>query len=214
MYRSRNISKILLIVFSFSIFVNKAYSQFTYGVKAGVSWSTTLSYGDALPYACGLLAGITTDIDLGKHFFISPQLYYAQKGYSFYDGTVYRINYLNLPVLFGYKITSHLQVLLGLNLGILLNSKYDEGDSTIVTTHVYQRIDPGMDAGLRYQLGRWGVDFNFVRSLIGIEKTKQTYYNTNALGEVFPQTGTLHEADKSKNQTFEVSIYYLFGGGK
>ncbi len=204
--------KILLFVFGFSFFVNMANGQFTYGVKAGMDYSTTEAQGHTYPYANGLVAGITSDIDAGKHFFISPQLYYAQKGTTVYTGYIFRINYLNLPVLCGYRITSHLQALLGINLGILLNSKISEGDSAFITTSQFQRIDPGLDAGLRYQLGRWGVDFSFVRSLIGIEKTHQTSYNYNALGNAFPQEYTVAESDKSKNQSFEVSIYYLFGG--
>ncbi len=204
--------KILLFVFCFSFFVNIANGQFTYGFKAGISYSTAIVQGSANPYATGLLAGFTSDIEVGKCFFISPQLYYSQKGSSTFDGYIFRINYLNLPVLCGYRMTSHLKVLLGFDLGILLNGKYDQGDTTFLTTSQFQRIDPGLDAGLRYQFDRWGVEFSFVRSLIGIEKTTQTTYFYNGLGMGFPQTYTVPESDKAKNQTFEVSIYYLFGG--
>ncbi len=204
--------KILLVVFIFSFFANTANGQFTYGVKAGLSYSYTMAYGSATPYTCGFLAGITSDIDLGKRFFISPQLYYSQKGYNMPFTGTYRINYLNLPVLCGYRITSHLQVLLGFNLGIKLNDKIITGDTGSIQSFSLQRIDPGMNAGLRYQLDRWGFDISFVRSLIGIEKTNQTYDTYNGLGEEFSQNGTLAESDKSKNTAFEVSIYYLFGG--
>jgi hypothetical protein len=204
--------KILLLVLSFSFFVNLTSAQFTYGVKVGVSYSTTLFHGSANLYATGLLAGITSDIELGKRFFISPQLYYSQKGNTASFDYIFRINYLNLPVLCGYRITNHLQVLLGFNLGILLNGKSDQGDTTFITTSQFQRIDPGLNAGLRYDLGRFGFDLSFVRSLIGIEKTNQTVYNYNAMGTAFPQNETYAESDKTKNQTFEVSIYYLFGG--
>ncbi|HEV3222731.1 MAG TPA: outer membrane beta-barrel protein [Puia sp.] len=206
--------RVLLIVLSFSFFTDAANGQFMYGVKAGMDFSTTLAQGHKNPYAGGLVAGITSDIDLGKHFFISPQLYYAQKGSTVFSGYIFRINYLNLPVLCGYRITNHLQVLLGIDLGILLNSEIGEGDSAFITTNQFQRIDPGLDAGLRYQLGRWGVDFSFVRSLIGIEKTKQSFYYSNGQGVIFPETYTIPESDKARNQTFEVSIYYLFGGNK
>ncbi len=204
--------KILLFVLGFSFFVNIANGQFTYGVKAGMDFSATVAQDHVNPYANGLVAGIISDIDVGKHFFISPQLYYAQKGTAVDPGYNFRINYLNLPVLCGYKITHHLQVLLGVNMGILLNSKIGEGDSAFITTSQFQNIDPGLDAGIRYQLGRWGVDLSFVRSLIGIEKTKQTLYFYNGLGMGTPETYTVSESDKVKNQTFEVSIYYLFGG--
>lgn len=116
--------------------------------------------------------------------------------------SIYRINYLNLPVLVGYKITRHLQILLGMNLGILLNGKYNLSDTTHSTTNQFQRIDPGLDAGMRYELGRWGIDLSFLGSLIGIEKTNQTYYNSNILGEVFSQTGSLAESDKTKKSKF------------
>jgi hypothetical protein len=210
MFRINDFSKILLFVLSFSFFSDEAKGQFMYGVKAGMDFSTAIAHGHANPYAAGLVAGITSDIDVVKRFFISPGLYYTQKGSTTSSG-IYRINYLNLPVLCGYRITSHLQVLLGINLGILLNGKL-EGDSAFNTTNQFQRIDPGLDAGLRYQLGRWGVDFSFVRSLIGIEKTHQTYYFYNGLGMGNPETYTISESDKARNQTFEISIYYLFGG--
>ncbi len=203
--------KILFLVLCFSFIANITNGQFTFGVKAGMDYSTALSYGHANPYANGLVAGITSEIVVGKRFFISPQLYYAQKGSTTSAG-IYRINYLSLPVLCGYRITSHLKVLLGVNLGILLNSKIGEGDSAFITTSQLQRIDPGLDAGLRYQLARWGVDVSFVRSLIGIEKTNQTWYFYNAQGMGTPQPYTIPESEKSKNQSFELSIYYLFGG--
>ena len=189
-----------------------ANAQFTLGVKAGVSYSYTLFDGFASPYAAGFLAGITSNIELGKRFFISPQLYYSQKGYSIDLTGIYRINYLNLPVLCGYRITSHLQVLLGFNLGIKLNDKIVTEDTAFINTNTLHRIDPGMSAGLRYQLDRWGLDVSFVRSLIGIEKSEQTSYSSNIEGTVFSQNGTLPESEKSRNIAFEVSIYYLFGG--
>jgi Outer membrane protein beta-barrel domain len=213
MFRTNGLCKILLSVLGFSFFIKTASGQFTYGLKGGVSYSYTLVDGSATPYTCGFLAGITTDINLGKHFFISPQLYYSQKGYTMPFTGTYRINYLNLPVLCGYRITSHLQVLLGFNLGIKLNDKIIKGDTLSITTFSLQRIDPGINAGLRYQLDRWGVDFSFVRSLIGIEKTEQTFYFYNFLGMGYPQSeANLPESEKSKNISFEVSIYYLFGG--
>jgi hypothetical protein len=205
-----DLPKILLLVFGFSFFADAAKGQFIYGVKAGMDFSTAIAQGHTNPYAAGLVAGITSNIEIGKSFFISPQFYYAQKGSTTSSG-IFRINYLNLPVLGGYKITNHLQVLLGINLGILLNAKL-EGDSAFITTSQFQRIDPGLDAGIRYQLARWGVDFSFVRSLIGIEKTNQTYYLYNGLGMANAETYTVPESDKAKNQTFEISIYYLFGG--
>ena len=209
---SNDSCKILLFVLNFSFVVNLANGQFTYGVKAGMDYSATLTQAHANPYSNGLVAGITSDIDLGKHFFISPQLYYAQKGSTVSSGDIFRINYLNLPVLCGYRITSHLQVLLGINLGILLNGKLDGGDTTFNTTNQFQRIDPGLDAGLRYQLGKWGIDFSFVRSLIGIEKSKQSFYYSNGQGVIYPETYTIPESEKAKNQTFEISIYYLLRG--
>ena len=174
--------KILLFVIILSFFAGVANGQFTYGVKAGMDYSTTLAQGHVNPYANGFVAGITSDIDVGKSFFISSHFYYSKK------------------------------ILLGVNLGILLNSKIGEGDSAFITTSQLQRIDPGLDAGLRYQFDRWGVDFSFVRSLIGIEKTKRTYYLYNGQGMGFPETYTIPESEKSKNIAFEVSIYYLFGG--
>jgi outer membrane protein with beta-barrel domain len=212
MFRINGLCKILLFVLLFSFFLKAANGQFTYGVKFGVSYSTTISYGYGNLIALGLVGGITSNIEIGKDFFISLQLYYSQKGYTTYEGSTIRINYLNLPVLCGYRMTNHLQVLLGFNLGILMKDKYEKADTSFITTGQLQRIDPGLDAGLRYQLGRFCIDFTFIRSLIGIQKTNQTVYNYNVLGNAFPQTETLPESDKSKNQNFEVSIFYLFGG--
>jgi Outer membrane protein beta-barrel domain len=212
MFSMSDLPKIILLVFCFSFFANLANAQFTYGVKSGVSYSTTISYGYGNLIALGLVGGFTGNIEIGKSFFVSPQLYYSQKGYSTYEGSVIRIDYLNLPVLCGFRMTDHLQVLLGINLGILLHDKYEKPDTSYITTGQLQQIDPGLDAGLRYQLGRFGIDFTFIRSLIGIQKTNQTGYNYNALGNAYPQEYTLAESDKSKNQNFEVSIYYLFKG--
>ncbi len=203
--------KIFLCALTFLFNVKTTNAQFSYGMKAGMSSSTTLQYGGNGYYATGLLIGFTSDINLGKRFYLSPQLYYAQKGFSTSESSVVRFNYLNLPVLCGYKITSHLHVLLGVNVGISLTGNLQKGDT--IYTFSLQRIDPGLDAGLRYEWGRWGLDFSFVRSLIGIEKTQQTVYNYNALGDLFPQSATtLPEEDKLKNQSFEFSLYYFFGG--
>jgi Outer membrane protein beta-barrel domain len=205
--------RVLILALTFSFFANAANGQFSYGVKAGLISATTQFHGEPNYYGKSLLFGFTSDIGLGKRFFLSPQLYYAQKGTPTYVGSFYRFDYLSLPVLCGYKITNHLQVLLGVNVGISLMGEPQNGDTLF--TNSLQRIDPGLDAGLRYEWGRWGLDFSFVRSLIGIEKTQQTVYSFNGFGDLFPYfTETIPEKDKLKNQSFEFSIYYFFGGRK
>jgi hypothetical protein len=200
------------LLVTLSAFVSKG--QFRYGLKGGLVSSTRTLGSQTFYYAPGCLLGFTSDIVLGKHFFLSPQLYYSQEGNTVAGGSIYRINYLNLAVLGGYHITRQLQFLLGLNFGILINGKTKQVDTTFITTGFYQNIDPGWNTGLRYELGRWGLDFNFVRSLMGIEKSKQVWDMSFVGGPTEVTTYYISEKNKSKNQTFELSIYYLFGSGK
>ena len=192
-----------------SVFSTKG--QFKYGLKGGLNSTTRTFNGQTFYYSPGFLFGVTSEIMLGKQFFLSPQLYYSQKGNALGGGEKYGINYLNLSALGGYHITRQLQFLLGLNFGILLNGKSRQGDTTFITTNVFQKIDPGWNIGLRYELGRWGLDFNFVRSLIGVEKTKQEWNNAVFGGPPDIVTYNVSEKYKSKNHELHKNnkIQYL-----
>jgi hypothetical protein len=99
-------------------------------------------------------------------------------------------------------------------LGFLLNGKTNQVDTTFITTGHYQRIDPGWNAGLKYELGGWGMEFNFVRSLIGIDKSKQEFEYSTVGGPPHTTTGYISESNKTKNQAFELRVYFLFGSNR
>jgi hypothetical protein len=193
------------------LFLNAiAFGQVNFGIKAAINSSTTILEGKALPYLIGFNAGFISNIPLSSHFFISPQLLFSSKGNGQYDDNRFRLTYLSLPVQVGYKIIRQLDILLGPEFSYLLNAVVTDGAHSTSYKDGYRTIDLGLDASARFNINKkWGIDFSYVLGLRGISIPNQPY--AILANGVVVQSGTIpiSEKDNSKNQSFQLGVFFF-----
>ncbi|GAA4097947.1 porin family protein [Mucilaginibacter panaciglaebae] len=201
--------------------INPSFAQNTQprlGLKVGadlMSITTTTSVGSAIKYnyRIGVQAGVFTEIPVSKQFYIVPQFLFTQKGgnedqpSSSFGGqssggsSKILINYLDIPVLFGFKVNSSLSFCAGPQLALLLSQKtsYTQNignmpqDFSNTSTNDFQKAIIGGNLGLGYYLNHHAsINLNYIFDFQKIVK--------NSAG-----------AEKgAKNEGFALTAGYLF----
>ncbi len=159
---------------------------------------------------------------------------YSQLGYDYtlsLTGTDYiNLNYLQLPIMLKHKSDKGIYMSFGPTLGYLLSAKYTDA-SILKTTTVFnnvttsgsvatdtayridtafKKLDIGIAFGCGYQF-EFGLGFG-IRYVIGISdifKGGVTYPDVSS-----PYYRTITQGSYGKNEIFQFSISYLFGGSK
>ena len=177
----------------FSFFTFSAMGQIKYGVTGGVNRSTIVSTDITNYYITGFDVGVTSELSVSDHFYLSPQLLYMTRGRATFGSNIIRLQYLSLPLLAGYKINHHFEVLAGPTAGYLLNDPFNIKD-------LMRNFDLGICGTIRYRINsRSGIDLSYLYSLYGVYE----HYHV-----VDMQTYILPE--KANNQSFQISFFYLF----
>jgi hypothetical protein len=185
------ITSILFAFFTFS-----AMGQIKYGVTGGVNGSTIVTTDIANYYITGFDVGVTSELTISDHFYLSPQLLYMTRGRATFGSNIIRLQYLSLPLLAGYKINHHFEALAGPTFGYLLSAiNYPFNIKDLM-----RNFDPGICGTIRYRINsRSGIDLSYLYSIYGI-------YNHEHVVDM--QTYILPE--KANNQSFQISLFYLF----
>jgi hypothetical protein len=120
----KNLFLFLIILFS----TLHAYSQTTYGIKAGFNFSSLK--GDGQSNFSTLIMpnfGSFAKIKLNQNLVVQPEVMFSFEGAkaSGLEGlnAKYNVNYLNFPILLNYNAGSGFNLLTGPQIGILLSSK-------------------------------------------------------------------------------------------
>lgn len=122
---------------------------------------------------------------LNQRLFFRPELLYSSKGYASSNRVIgdarVRLNYIALPVLFGFRATRPFRILVGPELGYLLKATTVlESGTKLVNTKGYKRFDKGLDLGLLYTFrNRMGVEIRYSYGFKGIMEG----YNTDPNGD-------------------------------
>lgn len=195
--------KKLLFSFSLLLIGSICYSQVSFGVKSGINIATTR---DLIAYPrnrLGWYAGGLAKIPIHKKFFLQPELLYSTKGNRSYNqiGTskiVTRINYLNVPILLGFKIDKKSSLVFGPELGYLtsVHLDYSEGGNIDVTKNFPPRLDIGLDVGLNYKI-TYNISFE-LRYNYGFK----TLYSVDAAGNRYSE-------NKGANRVFQIGFNYV-----
>lgn len=198
--------------------INQTYAQAAkphLGIKAGADLMTlgaATSNGISLNYKhqVGLQAGIYADVPLASNVSFVPQLLFSQKGgsldASFTVGNVTttfkgnsKINYLDVPLLFSFKLQPKLSFFVGPQVAFFMSQK-----STLIT---YQNFDGVVQSnnssdGFKKTIlgGNLGVGYYFLKN-VGLNLNylfdfQHTYTGANDTGE--------------KNSGFALTVSYLF----
>ncbi|MCK7591444.1 PorT family protein [Subsaxibacter sp. CAU 1640] len=198
----------------------------TWGVKAGANLSNLNTDLDSEKYLLGFHVGGLAEIPLGAKFSIQPELLYSLEGakledeFSFEDeGITYgldfkeevKLSYLQLPVMFKYRMTDKFSFEAGPQVGYLLNAK-SEYDSTL-------RVggDTFSDSGsekIKDQVKSIAFGVNFG---LGYQFTNNMFIQGRyhlGLSDLDDTDSNLEEDDVDrgsvKNRSFQVSIGYRF----
>lgn len=161
--------KILIIILLLLPFL-EASAQLDFSLKAGANISNWVmnprvrQYDLSVYNKFGYQAGIKGSYQWSENLNLSGELLYANKGFS-----VGNFNYLNLPILGGYKI-GRFNVEIGPEMGLLVNA-YEKGDPRKgALTEYYPRFDLSLIGGLTFETTeRIHINLRFVQGIVPVD---------------------------------------------
>jgi hypothetical protein len=197
--------KSLFFLLVATVFATVSFSQVQFGLKGGINLATVrgLNEGNSkarVGYHLGALAEIG-NADL----FIRPEFLYSSKGFGYSatesssEGTL-RLNYLNLPVLFGFRPAHNTVLLAGPELGFLQKAVSISKGIRSDMTGFYRHFDVGFDLGAAYEFTRSvGIE---ARYNYGFKDLVNVVITDNA-GNVIGQGKT------GANSVIQVGLYFF-----
>lgn len=211
---------IWFVVLSF-VAIGEILAQVSYGVKAGANINTINTYLDGAPSwvdfddnvesSVGFHAGLFLVVDLSKKFSFRPEIEYIQKGvrdsgYPSVNIPSYKItvSYIQVPVIFSYRIFNKLCVEAGPGFGYLISSKSDSDLTTFPAETYTVKLEVSVLGGFRYTLFQ-KVDV-IARYSLGLSNIQDSmYYAQN------PETNEIIGFESvAKNSVLSFSLaYYL-----
>ncbi|ESU28454.1 hypothetical protein FLJC2902T_18170 [Flavobacterium limnosediminis JC2902] len=198
-----SVAAVLTIGFANAQEKAKNTSDVSYGVKAGLNLANIVGddAGDANMYV-GFNAGLFVEIPVADKLSIQPELLYSTQGskaeeniegYNF-DLTM-KLNYINVPVMFKYKVADKFSLEAGPYVGFLANSKIKYKSSIVSGSEdmddLLKSTDFGLGFGMNYELS--DIVFANARYQAGLT-----------------QIGDTGEGDDIKNSVFQIGLGIRF----
>lgn len=159
-----------------------AQDRIKFGIKGGVNISDIIK-GDGnnnfdTQTKAGFNAGVTLEIPLIAGLQFTPEVLYAQKGYqlTYDDNTKFKqtTNFIDVPILFAFRLGSSFNIVAGPQVSFLLSTKnkFESGFGSVTETNVEDDSDRfkkslvGGVIGFRYDVNdrfdihaRYALDF-------------------------------------------------------
>ncbi len=137
--------------------------RFTGKIIAGLNGSQLDGDGFGGYNQAGLLAGFGADFQIDDHWSVGPEFLYSGKGSRTtleqmeqlgLNRIIYRINYVDIPIIISYKVRDGFRGLAGLSVNYLLNAKIDGGGNLgfIDSRYLFEDFDYQVLAGLEYEV--------------------------------------------------------------
>ena len=129
---------------------NKTPWHPSWAIRGGFNYSTMPASALHWDWREGANFGITVDLPLGTEWAARPGFYYTMKGYksSLNDKTVWKLNYLEIPLAFVHKI----RICNIFNVELQIGSYFAYGVSPIIRNGHLKRFDWGPNAGLGFNI--------------------------------------------------------------
>ncbi|MCX2741244.1 porin family protein [Pontibacter anaerobius] len=149
------------------------------GIKGGVNFASVHGsekdkFGDVNSHT-SFHAGVFAQFGLGNFFSLQPELLYSRKGYERQD-SVFRMDYLEVPVLAVFNISDNLSVHLGPQVGVMVSAKVEDEE---IDMEPYNTFDYGLSAGLEGKLGRFRLGTRYVHGFGDLRKQDSDGSNIN-----------------------------------
>ncbi|SOC78589.1 Outer membrane protein beta-barrel domain-containing protein [Salinimicrobium sediminis] len=172
------------LLFIFMTFSGFSQTTFEYGLKGGINYSmggeirgskSNANYwGETVQGVGGIgyHGGIFGQVNFGK-FFIRPEVVYSSLTQEFEiplreDNTEYSVQTFTIPLLLGYNIYGPLDVYAGPVYSNVLDAKiYGEQNDQLI---VVQNTPINAQAGVKVEVGRFGIDVRYEHSLSTAER--------------------------------------------
>jgi hypothetical protein len=181
------VSTFLVLAISIASFAQETH----FGLKAGIN-SSTLKIINAGDYdsKLGFYAGGLAHIHVKKHFAIQPELSFSTQGGKKGDNYTFRINYLNVPVLFQYMFDEGFRLQTGPQVGFMVLAEQEINNVTFNVKDTYSTIDFSWTFGGGYLFDSGlGID---VRYNLGINDISED------------------NSFETRNRVFQAGIFYQF----
>jgi len=172
----------------FFLFALSANSQsVNYGLSLGANLTSIKGNGLNNSYYAGFIAGVFARKELNEKWNVQPEIifnyanskktdnflsYYNYNGYANADAQI-RLNYLSVPILFGYKLNKHFTINAGPQYSFLV---YDDEDLVIASKAVaFKRNDFGAVAGFQLRVENIRFFANYVFGLLNVNNIDDRY---------------------------------------
>ena len=161
-----------------------------FGLKAGLNISSLdVDRGADYDAKAGFYVGALAHMHLSPHFAAQPEIVFSTQGGQYHD-VKWKINYLNVPVLFQYMAGNGFRLQTGAQLGFAVSSKVESGDVEVDNNDDVKTFDFSWSFGASY-IGAQGLGVD-ARFNLGI---------TNIYEPDVPEV---------RNRVFQVGIFYQF----
>ena len=155
---------ILLLFAALAISKSQSFAQnFTGKLIVGINGSQIDGDGLSGYYKAGLVFGAGVRFPVNEKLSVGPEIMYSMKGAktSFdqvtkfnYPRLIYRLNYVDLPIVAEYIVNDGLQVEGGFLFGYLLNAEFDNGTNLgfVNVDYLFKKLDYQGFIGLKYRI--------------------------------------------------------------
>jgi hypothetical protein len=178
-------TKRLFLFLFFVLFSVNTYSQEFKLILIGGINASQINGDDLAGFdQFGLNAGAGIMRELSPRTGLQFEMLYSQKGSkdevdkgNLLQDSSFRVNYIDIPLLFNYRYKEVLSFQGGLSAGILLNASFDDHIDKVDNTTDYALIDYAVTGGIEYRFyNQFSANLRLTQSLISTNKT-QEYYN-------------------------------------
>ena len=178
--------KIMMIVGVLFILLPGVRGQEThFGVKGGINISSLHRGEDNLDSKTGFNAGAFAHIHASEKWALQPEIVFSTEGAKERPGgnnakKIYRLSYLNVPVLLQYMFRNGLRLEGGPQLGFLMSAK-DKINNTITDQkNNYQKVAVSLPLGISFLTRKGiGLDARYVFGLSNINQAADPVIQSN-----------------------------------
>jgi opacity protein-like surface antigen len=187
------------ILFITMFYFLQVFGQFQLGYKLGLNISTIKNavFGDKYNSHVSINTGLVADYEINKKYFLQAEILVSKKGFSNLlipsGTTAQQLNYISVPVLFGYSPFKKISLLIGPEFNYLISAY--SGSAKTDDTNSFQKFDIGLDAGVSY---------NFYKVL-----SLELRYNYG-LSKIIKQIPNSGYPESGNNRVFQINLAYKF----
>lgn len=138
----------------------------------------------------GIHAGLLGHIHLNSDFALQPELVYSMQGAKSGNNEL-KLDYINIPVLVQYMFDNGFRLQAGPQLGLLINAKSENNNSSNDLKDDFKSVDAGLSFGVGYvhPPTSFGIDARYNLGINDISESSNV---------------------ESTNRGFQIGIFYLF----